>query len=143
MTIQKGAYLVLALLLLGALASCRQSSPPKDVLFLSNRDGDMEIYVMRADGSRQTQLTNNDAQDVEAVWSPDGSHVAFTSNRDGNNEIYVMNADGKEQTRLTNHSALDSSPQWSPDSSHDTAPVPIRNFPHTGTLLGQCERGIT
>ena len=35
--------------------------------FVSNRDGNNEIYVMNADGSNQTRLTNNPAIDLDAV----------------------------------------------------------------------------
>ena len=33
------------------------------IAFVSNRDGDYEIYVMNADGSGQTNLTNNRLHD--------------------------------------------------------------------------------
>lgn len=84
------------------------------IVFFSDRDGNYEIYVMNADGSSQTRLTNNPAADYLPDWSPDGSKIAFTSSRDGNAEIYVMNADGSSQTRLTNNGALDWSPDWQP-----------------------------
>ncbi len=73
------------------------------------------IYVMNADGSGQTRLTDNSATDASPSWSPDGRRIAFTSYRDGNGEIYVMNADGSGQTRLTHISATDAAPSWSPD----------------------------
>jgi TolB protein len=38
------------------------------IAFVSHRDGDEEIYVMNADGSNQTRLTNNPAQDGEPSW---------------------------------------------------------------------------
>jgi Tol biopolymer transport system component len=87
------------------------------IAFTSNRDGNNEIYVMNADGTGVTRLTNNPAADGQPAWSPDGSRVVFTSNRDGNNELYVMNADGTGVTRLTDNPALDVTPAWSPDGS--------------------------
>ena len=46
------------------------SSPEDRTAFDSNRDGDYEIYVMNADGSGQTNLTNNSAWDESPAWSP-------------------------------------------------------------------------
>src|SRR5215218_9255506 len=77
-----------------------------------------EIYVMNADGSEQTNISNNTAFDGYPHWSPDGKKIAFMTSRDGiNYEIYVMNADGSEQTRLTNNADLDAEPSWSPDGT--------------------------
>jgi Tol biopolymer transport system component len=70
---------------------------------------------MNADGSGQTNLTNNWAVDGNPAWSPDGAKITFDSDRDGNREIYVMNADGSGQTNLTNNSAQEFDPAWSPE----------------------------
>jgi len=87
------------------------------IVFQSNRDGNYEIYVMNADGTNQTRLTNNAASDFNPAWSPDGTKIVFDSDRDGNFEIYVMNADGTSQTRLTNNPNSDKTPAWSPDGT--------------------------
>ena len=87
------------------------------IAFNSNRVVNMEVYVMNADGSNQTNLTHNSADDWHPVWSPDGGRIAFSTHRDGNHEIYVMNADGSDQTRLTDNPADDHYPAWSPDGA--------------------------
>ena len=86
----------------------------------SGGDGDADIYVMNADGSEVTRLTDNNAADYFPAWSPDGRRIAFSSDRDGdyrdgNRDIYVMNADGSGVTRLTDDDARDDDPAWSPD----------------------------
>ena len=87
------------------------------IAFVSTRDGNSEIYVMDADGSNQTRLTNNPGRDGAPTWSPDGTRIAFASTRDGNSDIYIMNADGSGVTRLTTDPADDGGPSWSPDGS--------------------------
>jgi WD40 repeat protein len=88
------------------------------IAFDSNRDGNLEIYSMNADGTNPTNLTNNTAADIRPAFSPDGSKIAFQSGRDGNDyEIYSMNADGTNPTRLTNNPAFDAAPAFSPDGS--------------------------
>jgi TolB protein len=92
-------------------------SAPK-IAFSTDRDGDVEIYVMNADGSGQTRLTHSPGVDDFPSWSPDGSKIIFQTNRDGNYEIYAMNADGSGATRLTHHPAEDSGiPAYSPDGT--------------------------
>ena len=45
--------------------------------FVSDRDGNDEIYVMDADGSDQTRLTDDLGLDRNPRWSPDGTRIAF------------------------------------------------------------------
>jgi dipeptidyl aminopeptidase/acylaminoacyl peptidase len=90
----------------------RWSPDSSQVVFESNRNGNMEIYVMAADGSNQTRLTNNTSRDSYPRWSPDGTKITFSSTRDGNWQIYVMSAGGADQTRLTHSSSYDYLPRW-------------------------------
>ena len=83
------------------LAGCGGGSEDGKIAFQSDRDGDMEIFVMNADGTGVTQLTDNFAlNDMFPAWSPNGNKIAFESDRDGNNEIFVMNADGSNVVSL-------------------------------------------
>ena len=86
---------------------------PRRIAFSSNRDGDSDIYVMNADGSGVTQLTNHPEFDGYPAWSASGEQIAFTSDRDGDWDIYVMNADGSGVTRLADHPEWDAEPAWS------------------------------
>ena len=83
-------------------------------MFVSGRDGNLEIYVMGANGANPTRLTTNTAIDEQPAWSPDGK-IIFASNRDGDYEIYVMNADGSNPLPLTNNTTtVDYRPMVSP-----------------------------
>ena len=81
---------------------------------MSERDGNVEVYVMNADGSGKRRLTRNRERDFALAWSPDGRKIAFHSAHDGNFEVYVVNADGSGQRRLTRNAASDGGPAWSP-----------------------------
>jgi Tol biopolymer transport system component len=77
-----------------------------------------DIYMMNVDGTHQTQLTKDPANELEPSWSPDGANIAFISDRNGHNfDIYVMNAEGSNVTQLTNDSANEFGPVWSPDGT--------------------------
>ena len=65
---------------------------------------DADIYLVNADGSDLTRLTDDSGKDWGPIWSPDGQCIAFHSDRGGENEIdiYVTKADGSELIQLTN-----------------------------------------
>ena len=64
------------------------------IAFVSQRDGNPEIYVMNVDGKNQRRLTDNPADEWDPSWTPGGKGIVFSSKRDRNSEIYVMDADG-------------------------------------------------
>jgi TolB protein len=85
------------------------------IVFVSNRDGNEEIYVMDSSGAQISNLTRSQARDWHPDWSPDGKQITFNTNRDGNNEIYLMQNNGRGAVNVTNNPAADNAPDWSPD----------------------------
>ena len=122
------ALVIMALAVSGALLQPSEAGAiPRangQIAFTSERDGNQEIYVMNADGSGQTRLTNDPDTDSNPAWSPDGTKIAFQTTRHitypcqaCNAELYVINADGTNETRLTEDPGTDRWPAWSTDGT--------------------------
>ena len=93
--------------------AARWSPDGQRIAFLSHRDSASAVYVMNADGTSQTRLTEPTSGELtRATWSPDGRRLAFTIDRD----IWMVDSDGSDLVRVTtgaNVQHLD----WSPDGS--------------------------
>lgn len=76
----------------GALAARR--GPLGSIAFVSDRDGNSEIYSVRPDGGGLVRLTDHPAADFMPAWSLDGRQLAFVSDRGGTLDVYVMDGDG-------------------------------------------------
>lgn len=62
----------------------------KWIAFMSNRDGNWELYVVGADGLGLRRLTNGPEHDGVPTWSPDGKWIAFLSHRTGAWGVYAL-----------------------------------------------------
>jgi TolB protein len=89
------------------------------VAFVSSRDGDPEIYVMKADGTDVRRLTFFHKEDWAPQWSPDGRFIAFLSNRESRTRVFVMRPDGTETRAVsgTVDTGEERDVAWSPDGS--------------------------
>jgi tetratricopeptide (TPR) repeat protein len=70
------------------------------IAFMSNRDGNWEIYVVNLDGSGLVRLTNQAANDGLPAWSPDGRTIAFVSDQGGVWAVWAVDADGSGRRKL-------------------------------------------
>ncbi len=90
------------------------------IAFMSDRAGNLDIWVMDADGSNPVQLTTDSKWDGDPVWSPDGTKIAYASRAGVTftyENIWVMDADGSNPVQLTTDPAMDTRPAWSPDGT--------------------------
>jgi uncharacterized repeat protein (TIGR01451 family) len=102
--------------------------------------GHYEVYVMDANGSNQTRLTNNGAVENSPSWSADGAKIVF--NRA--NQIYVMDADGSNQTQLTFNSDVNDNPDWQRKAAIPTptpTPTPAPTPPASGFTIASPAEG--
>ncbi len=83
------------------------------------RPGQLDIFVMDADGSNKRQLTDNGAANFAPFFHPNGRQIIFSSNLhepDGRNfELYLINVDGTGLERVTYHPEFDGFPMFTPD----------------------------
>src|SRR5439155_8313023 len=85
------------------------------IAFVSQRDGNAEIYVMNADGTGSTRITNDPQPDGRPAFTPDGQSLVFHSARAaGKQQIWAVNLDATGLTQLTRDS-VNASPTVSPD----------------------------
>jgi Tol biopolymer transport system component len=85
------------------------------VAFSSYRDGNWEIYAVRADGTDMARLTNDPATDFSPSWSPDGTRLLFMSRRSGDADLFVLDLATSKLTQLTHGKRDEYEPAWSPD----------------------------
>jgi TolB protein len=89
------------------------------IVFESNRTGIFQLWRMDADGSKQEQLTfDNASKDQVPDWSPDGSKIAYVVNVAGRRggDIWTINADGTNPHQISSDIDLLGT-AWSPDGT--------------------------
>lgn len=106
----------------------------KQIIFTSQRDGDLELYVMNADGSNQKRLTHAKGYDGGAFFSPDEKMIVWRASRTDDYralQVHLMNADGTGEVQLTNSGSTSFAPSWHPSGKYivySSNPESPRNF---------------
>jgi serine/threonine protein kinase/Tol biopolymer transport system component len=70
------------------------------IVFMSDRSGNWDVYLVNFDGANLRQLTNHSARDGLGTVSPDGDYVAFVSDRDGGWAVFVVPISGGQDRKL-------------------------------------------
>jgi len=95
-------------------------SDPNGPCFPDQSCWDMDVYVVRADGTQTRRLGYGEGRDLATSWSPDGRRIAFAvagGADDRRAGIYSMAIDGSDVRQLTSGAQLDLFPVYSPDGS--------------------------
>ncbi len=103
-------------------AEASYSPDGKQIVFCSNRDGNLELYIMDADGQNARPLTKAPGcYNGGPFFSPDGKRVIFRSDRKKKDhlQLYVIHTDGTGERALTDDlNWVQWAPFWYPDSKH-------------------------
>lgn len=83
------------------------------LVWVSDQNGDLDIFVSNEDGTEERLVTSSWGYDGDAEMDSSADWVAFTSVRDGNYEIYKIMIDGDHLTRLTDDDSVDIMGSWS------------------------------
>jgi Tol biopolymer transport system component len=84
--------------------------------------GQLELFVMNADGSNKKQVTTTGASNFSPYFHPDGTRIIFSSNIETRGDggrpsfhLYLVRDDGTGLERLTMEGHFNSFPMFSPD----------------------------
>jgi TolB protein len=97
----------------------RINADGKKIVYSSNRNGFEDIWIMDADGSNKKKLTNNDRKEAHGPnFSPDGKAIVFLSDIKGKHgdkmQVWTVGIDGKNLKCLTDREAFHSGVDYSP-----------------------------
>lgn len=99
------------------------------ILFVSDRTGKPQLFIIHADGSNLQQITNEADGACQPDWSPDGTRIIFVSpcriqdvinpqaETYRGSTLFIINADGTGRYPMVSFPGGDFDPAWSPDGS--------------------------
>jgi len=105
------------------------------IIFTSLRNGDLDLYAMKPDGTGMRRITREAGYDGGAFFSRDGKRIVWRASRPRtdaekadyadllktnaikpmNLEIFVANADGSDPRQVTSNGAANFAPYFHPD----------------------------
>lgn len=117
-------------------AEATVSPDGKEIVYTSNRDGDLDLYIMNIDGTRVRRLTSQIGYDGGAFFTPDGKQIVYRAYhptlkkekesykhllkkglyKPGQLELYVMDRDGRNKHKVTDLKAASFAPYMFPNS---------------------------
>src|SRR5919112_1449620 len=117
-----GLILLIMLVVEAQPAEATFPGKPGKIAYYGYDGNDREIYKINAGGEGKVQLTDNDSDDYEPSYSPDGKKIAYSGldAPNGDLEIYTINSGGGGKVQLTDNNTDDTDPNYSPSGKKIT-----------------------
>lgn len=74
----------------------------KWLVYAGQRDNDIDVYRISADGGEEERFTNTPGVDDGPEYTPDGTYIYFNSSRTGRMQLWRMKPDGTAHEQVTN-----------------------------------------
>jgi Tol biopolymer transport system component len=87
------------------------------IAFHSNRNGNLDIFILDPETYEVTQVTTSEEADGYAAWSPDGTRLVYQCTINEGREICIIDVTGENLVQLTENDRFDGLPDWSPDGT--------------------------
>jgi TolB protein len=88
------------------------------VVFLSDRSGTPQLYVMDRDGGNVRRLTFTGAYNASPAWSPRGDLIAFSTRMGSEFQLATITPDGRDGRLITKDATSYEDARWGADGRH-------------------------
>ena len=100
------------------IIACQSSGlSGSSILYISEKDGNPEIYSMDKNGNNHMRLTNSSKEESIPKLSPDGNRISFLSTKNSIKELRMMDFEGNQEKLLSRKGESVEDFFWSPDST--------------------------
>lgn len=97
--------------------SCQSSGTSKTILYISEKDGNPEIYSTDRNGNVHTRLTNSSKIESSPKLSPNGENIAYLLSKNSLKELWMMDYEGNQGKLVSRRDESVEDFFWSPDSN--------------------------
>jgi TolB protein len=77
------------------------SSDGKEIVFSSDRNGNVDLWIVRLGSQEIVQLTSTPAAETSPAWSPDGQEITYVSSEGNQSQLMIINLKTHESRRLS------------------------------------------
>jgi TolB protein len=88
-----------------------------NLLFISTRSKNREVYRIDFDGENMQRLTNDRSITLSPSWSPDGKQILYTGYRDNNPDLFIVGSNGGAPKPISVFAGLNLGGKWAPDGN--------------------------